>query len=399
MKNSICFEVSMNYRKSLRIVLVIVLFTILSTYFTAKAEETYFERGKGLAKQGQYDQAITMFDHWIISNPTDASGYYQRSRAYLELGKYQNVVDDCTKAISLSPSNPISVYADRGFALLKLGLSQRAIEDFSECIKRDPVMVLAYNNRACCLHTIGKHNEALDDLNRAISLQPDYISLYLQRAHLYLDHFGKRQEAINDYQRVLTLKPDEKRAVDGLAQATSAAPVWTAHQVESATDYLIVYVFADWCGPCKRMRPVFNEVVNEIPSQKFVLMNLDDKNNEAFLHKHNVGAVPTFLLISNRQILRSCVGAVPKATLLDFVYGRNDYDPFRTTNKPTGDSQFDKHPKAKHRTGNSKLKMQLHSTMQKQASKECTSRKRAPVRVQPPRPIRLQGNDAREAAP
>lgn len=78
---------------------------------------------------------------------------------------------------------------------------------------------------------------------------------------------------------------------------------------------VLVDFYADWCGPCKMMSPVLDQLSNELEGQiKIGKVNVDDDPELAGQYK--VMSIPNFVLIKNGQIVDQVIGAVPKAQML-----------------------------------------------------------------------------------
>ncbi len=76
--------------------------------------------------------------------------------------------------------------------------------------------------------------------------------------------------------------------------------------------------WAPWCGPCKMIAPVLDELAPEFAGKvKIVKMNVDD--NQATPAQFGVRSIPTLLLIKNGQIVATQVGALPKTQLANFI--------------------------------------------------------------------------------
>ena len=77
---------------------------------------------------------------------------------------------------------------------------------------------------------------------------------------------------------------------------------------------VLVDFFAEWCGPCKMMSPVVDELSREYEGRlKVGKVNVDENTNVA--QQYRVMSIPTILLIKNGQVVDQVVGAVPKAQL------------------------------------------------------------------------------------
>ena len=78
-----------------------------------------------------------------------------------------------------------------------------------------------------------------------------------------------------------------------------------------------VLFYADWCGPCKMMSPVVEEISNEEPEIKVCKINIDEQIEVA--QRFGVMSIPTFIAVKNGEIAGKQIGAVPKSTLLGLV--------------------------------------------------------------------------------
>lgn len=76
--------------------------------------------------------------------------------------------------------------------------------------------------------------------------------------------------------------------------------------------------WAPWCGPCKMIAPVLDELAPEFAGKvKIVKMNVDD--NQATPAQFGVRSIPTLLLIKNGQGVATQVGALAKTQLANFI--------------------------------------------------------------------------------
>lgn len=80
---------------------------------------------------------------------------------------------------------------------------------------------------------------------------------------------------------------------------------------------VLVDFYADWCGPCKMMGPVVEEISNEEPEIKVCKINIDEEMGIA--QRFGVMSIPTFIAFKNGEISGKQIGAVPKNALLDLV--------------------------------------------------------------------------------
>ncbi len=83
--------------------------------------------------------------------------------------------------------------------------------------------------------------------------------------------------------------------------------------IESDKPVLIDF-FATWCGPCKMVSPVVDEIANERPDIKVCKLDVD--RNLDLARTFQVMSVPTLVAMKNGEIINKIVGAMPKAQIL-----------------------------------------------------------------------------------
>jgi len=79
-------------------------------------------------------------------------------------------------------------------------------------------------------------------------------------------------------------------------------------QTVSSDKPTLVDFWADWCGPCKMMHPVFQSLSKKYPKIKFARINVDQNQNIAM--KFAVQSIPMFIMFKSGQIIDKMVGAV-----------------------------------------------------------------------------------------
>lgn len=81
---------------------------------------------------------------------------------------------------------------------------------------------------------------------------------------------------------------------------------------------IVVDFWAEWCGPCKMIAPILEELADEHTDQfKVGKLNVDDNRETAM--KYRVLSIPTLLVFSDGEIKQQIVGALPKGALKDKI--------------------------------------------------------------------------------
>jgi thioredoxin 1 len=81
---------------------------------------------------------------------------------------------------------------------------------------------------------------------------------------------------------------------------------------------VLVDFTATWCGPCKRLSPIVDEVANELVG-KIKVGKLDIDEAPITASKYRVMSVPTLMVFEGGQVVDNAVGLVPKAKVLALV--------------------------------------------------------------------------------
>ena len=170
--------------------------------------------GGAYANLGQYQRAIEDYNEAIRLKLNDSRVYNNRGVAYAKLGQYQQAIEDFNEARRLEADSHYDGRAIEDFnkaVALNYTDPQKAIEYLNNAIKLQPNYAGAYHLRGNNYFTLKQYQRAIEDYNEAIHLNQNYADAYQSRgvAHTSLLQY---QRAIDDFSKVIILKPDNVEA-------------------------------------------------------------------------------------------------------------------------------------------------------------------------------------------
>ena len=80
---------------------------------------------------------------------------------------------------------------------------------------------------------------------------------------------------------------------------------------------VLVDFWATWCGPCRMLAPILEELSGQHPELKIVKVDVDENRDLAL--QYGIESIPTLLVFKNGQVVNKSVGAVPKAKILEML--------------------------------------------------------------------------------
>lgn len=88
-------------------------------------------------------------------------------------------------------------------------------------------------------------------------------------------------------------------------------------EVLEAKGTVLVDFWASWCGPCKMIGPIIDQIADERTDVKVCKVNVDDEQELAVQFK--VMSIPTLLVFKDGQVVNQSLGAKPKAAILSML--------------------------------------------------------------------------------
>jgi thioredoxin 1 len=80
---------------------------------------------------------------------------------------------------------------------------------------------------------------------------------------------------------------------------------------------VLVDFWAEWCGPCKSLGPVLEELASEVPAVDIVKLNVDEARDLA--QQYGIRGIPTMIMFKDGKVVSTLVGNHPKADILKFI--------------------------------------------------------------------------------
>mgnify|MGYP005781665459 CR=1 FL=1 len=111
---------------------------------------------------------------------------------------------------------------------------------------------------------------------------------------------------------MVTGKEDSKMAVKTITSENFEQEVLKAEKT------VLIDFWAEWCGPCRMLSPVVDQVAEEMGDQIIVgKVNVDEQ--PALAQKFNIMSIPTLLVFKNGSVVQTSVGVRPKQEIVNLV--------------------------------------------------------------------------------
>ncbi|KAG1347909.1 suppressor of RPS4-RLD 1 [Cocos nucifera] len=170
--------------------------------------EALIGRGTAYAFQRELDAAIADFTKAIQSNPSAGEAWKRRGQARAAMGEFAEAIKDLTKALEFEPDSS-DILHERGIVNFKFKDFDAAVADLSACVKRDKKNKSAYTYLGLALSAIGEYHKAEEAHLKSIQLDQNFIDGWAHLAQFYQD-LANSEKALHCLEKVLLV--DERFA-------------------------------------------------------------------------------------------------------------------------------------------------------------------------------------------
>lgn len=169
------------------------------------------EYGQLLIDQGDYIRAEAMADRILELDPAEVRGYALKARAQVWAGNPTSAIPVALAGLDITPGYA-PLYSALARAYANTGQYGNGVENGALAIQADPGDVDARRSYAYALSWVAANDQAIEQLETALSLDQTVIDTYFELALQYLAQ-NRDQDAIDLYDRVLALQPRNARAM------------------------------------------------------------------------------------------------------------------------------------------------------------------------------------------
>lgn len=167
--------------------------------------ETQFQKGNEQFEQGQYAEALALYDQGLEIDPYNSRMWTNRGIALRIMERYEDALASYDRALEIDQELAI-VWINRGFVLSTLGRHEGALVSFERALEIDPHHIHAWAGRGNVLDEIGRFEDSLASYERVIEIDPHCAIAWKNRG-IILRKLGQYAEADASFERAYELDP------------------------------------------------------------------------------------------------------------------------------------------------------------------------------------------------
>jgi len=88
-------------------------------------------------------------------------------------------------------------------------------------------------------------------------------------------------------------------------------------EIVNSENIIVVDFWAPWCGPCKMLGPVLDELSEEMKNVKFIKVNVDESPDTS--SKYNISSIPTVIVFNKGVVKETMIGFRPKSNIKNII--------------------------------------------------------------------------------
>ncbi len=181
-----------------------------------KEKQKYLESGKRYEDEGKLREAVIQFSNALRVDRNFAPAHYQLAKTYIQLGSVVAGYQELQRTVQLNPSN-LEARLDLGNLLLAGGLPDRAKEQAKAILAAQPNNAGGYALLSRIAMKAGNQQEALEDIHKAISLDPNDSKFHTSLGLLQAQTPETRNQGQAELEKAVALNPKDATARLGLA--------------------------------------------------------------------------------------------------------------------------------------------------------------------------------------
>ncbi len=293
-------------------VFLILTSLVLCTGVFAQTQKELYDNGVLFFKKHQYQKAIDAFSKLIEIAPDHADAYKNRGVSYLKQQKFDFAIKDFQTAKKLFPELK-GLYSNLGVAWYYKKEYAKAIENYNTELEMAPENHVAYFNRALCLAELDKEDAVLNDLEKALTLKPDFYWAICYKADL-LAKKGKTAKAIETYKEAIKNDSQNAYAKDKLAKIEKTAKAIETYKKAIKNDSQNAYAKDESAKiekTVKHNKKVEKKTNSDIPLKK---------KSTILKYKKNIVAENSEYTIQTGAFLNKVYAMEMKATLINMGF-------------------------------------------------------------------------------